>query len=147
VALIPVGANESHGPHLPLGTDRICACSFFEEIAGRIDAVIAPEVPWGFRSQIKTGGGHHWVGSIGLDADLLVGVVRGTIRELAVKGMTRIAIVNGHYENVWLIGLTNGLSARFEKDNILINAIAQWGRNRLYCCLQRSIRILASCSE
>jgi len=103
VVLVPVGANESHGPHLPLGTDRICACGFAEEIARRVDAVIAPEVPWGFRSQIKTGGGHHWTGNIGLDAELLVGVVRGTIRELTIKGMTKIAIVNGHYENVWFI--------------------------------------------
>jgi creatinine amidohydrolase len=103
VVLLPVGANESHGPHLPLGTDRICACGFADAIATRLDAVIAPEIPWGFRSQIKTGGGSHWVGNIGLDAEVLVGLVRATIRELAIKGMTRIAIVNGHYENVWFI--------------------------------------------
>ncbi len=103
VVLLPVGANESHGPHLPLGTDRICACGFAGEVARRVDAVIAPEVPWGYRSQIRTGGGHHWTGNIGLDAGLLAGIVRATVRELAVKGMTKIAIVNGHYENVWFI--------------------------------------------
>ena len=27
VAVLPVGAVEAHGPHLPLGTDNVTSCS------------------------------------------------------------------------------------------------------------------------
>ncbi len=103
VVLLPVGASEAHGPHLPLGTDRLCAEGFCAEVAKRLDAVIAPAVPWGYRSQLRTGGGSHWTGNIGLDGALLSGIVRTSLTELAHKGMTRIAVLNGHYENVWFI--------------------------------------------
>ena len=34
VALIPVGATEQHGPHLPVGTDTIIATSLADVAAG-----------------------------------------------------------------------------------------------------------------
>jgi creatinine amidohydrolase len=34
-AIVPIGATETHGPHLPLGTDTFEAIDYAEEIARR----------------------------------------------------------------------------------------------------------------
>jgi creatinine amidohydrolase len=41
--VVPLGATEQHGPHLPLGTDTIIASA----LASQLDAVIAPTLPYG----------------------------------------------------------------------------------------------------
>ncbi|MDT5129787.1 MAG: creatinine amidohydrolase, partial [Mycobacterium sp.] len=46
VALIPVGATEQHGPHLPVGTDTIIATELAEAAAGE-SAVVLPALAFG----------------------------------------------------------------------------------------------------
>jgi mycofactocin precursor peptide peptidase len=46
--LIPLGATEQHGPHLPLNTDTLIASGVAEAVAtARDDAVVAPALPYG----------------------------------------------------------------------------------------------------
>lgn len=48
VLLVPMGATEQHGPHLPLGTDTIIATALAEAAAGACPAVaVAPTVAYG----------------------------------------------------------------------------------------------------
>jgi mycofactocin system creatininase family protein len=42
--IVPLGATEQHGPHLPLGTDTVIATAL---VASVRDAVIAPALPYG----------------------------------------------------------------------------------------------------
>ena len=42
VALIPVGATEQHGPHLPVGTDTIIATALAEAAAATVAVVLPP---------------------------------------------------------------------------------------------------------
>jgi len=103
VVLLPIGANEGHGHHLPLATDTLIATHVCEEVAERVDALIAPAVPWGYKSQMRTGGGHHRTGNIGLWADTLASLVSEVIVDLIEKGVRRAALINGHYENTWFL--------------------------------------------
>ena len=41
--VVPLGATEQHGPHLPLGTDTVIASA----LAHGVDAVVAPALPYG----------------------------------------------------------------------------------------------------
>ena len=46
--LIPLGATEQHGPHLPLNTDTVIASSVAEAVAAsRDDVIVAPSLPYG----------------------------------------------------------------------------------------------------
>ncbi|VEG26059.1 creatininase [Actinomyces howellii] len=100
VVLIPVGAIEQHGPHMPLSVDVLLSTTMAELTADRLGAaLVGPTVTTGYKSQQRSGGGNHIVGSFGFDAETVIGVCRTLVRELARHGARRIVFVNGHYEN------------------------------------------------
>jgi creatinine amidohydrolase len=101
--LLPVGATEQHGPHLPLGTDAMLASAVAGNVAARVNGLVAPALAYGYKSQPKCGGGQHFDGTTSLDAATLVGQVRDTVRELARHGVKKLVVVNGHYENQWFL--------------------------------------------
>jgi creatinine amidohydrolase len=105
--LLPVGALEQHGPHLPLGTDALLATAVSADAAQRVGALVAPALSYGYKSQPKCGGGQHFCGTTSVDAATLIGSVRDAVREFARHGVKRLVLVNGHYENQWF--LTEGI--------------------------------------
>ena len=109
--LMPVGALEQHGPHLPLGTDGMLSSAVAADAAARIGALVAPGLSYGYKSQPKCGGGQHFCGTTSVDAATMIGSVRDAVREFARHGATKLVIVNGHYENQWFIteGIDLGL--------------------------------------
>jgi creatinine amidohydrolase len=44
LAIVPVGAIEQHGPHLPLNTDVILPTEIALEVARRINGIVAPAI-------------------------------------------------------------------------------------------------------
>jgi creatinine amidohydrolase len=107
MVLLPVGALEQHGPHLPLGTDALLATAVAADAARRVGALVAPALSYGYKSQPKCGGGQHFCGTTSVDAATLIGSVRDAVREFARHGVKRLVLVNGHYENQWF--LTEGI--------------------------------------
>lgn len=103
VVLIPVGSIEQHGPHAPLGVDMMLSTKISELVAERISALVGPTVTTGYKSQQRSGGGNHIIGSIGFDADVVISVCRTLVREFTRHGATKIAFINGHYENYQFI--------------------------------------------
>lgn len=109
--LLPVGALEQHGPHLPLGTDGLLASAVSADTAAQVGALVAPTLSYGYKSQPKCGGGQHFCGTTSVDAATLIGQVRDAVREFARHGLQRLVVVNGHYENQWFLieGIDLGL--------------------------------------
>ena len=109
--LLPVGALEQHGPHLPLGTDGLLSSAVAQDTARRVGGLVAPTLSYGYKSQPKCGGGQHFCGTTSVDAATLIGSVRDAVREFARHGVTKLVIVNGHYENQWFLieGIDLGL--------------------------------------
>ncbi|WP_416675678.1 creatininase [Egbenema bharatensis] len=107
IVLIPCGALEQHGPHLPLGTDALLSTSVAQAVAEQINGLVAPTFSYGYKSQPKSGGGQSFPGTTSLDGSSLIHLMRDVVRELARQGVTQIGVVNGHYENQWF--LTEGI--------------------------------------
>jgi creatinine amidohydrolase len=98
---LAVGATEQHGPHLPLGVDVILPTGIATRVAEQVGGIVAPTIPYGYKSQPRSGGGQAFPGTTSVDAHTLSLVLRDVIRNLAYHGVKRLVVVNGHFENTW----------------------------------------------
>ncbi len=73
IAILPVGAVEQHGPHLPLLTDTVLATGVARRIAESTDALLLPAIAYG---DAWTAEG--WAGTLSLSPDTL----RATVIDL-----------------------------------------------------------------
>ncbi|MDN0076331.1 creatininase [Crenobacter sp. SG2303] len=103
VVLIPVGALEQHGPHLPMGTDHLIPTAISRLVAEEVAAIVAPPFNYGYKSQPRMGGGNHFCGTTSLDGHTLSIMLRDVIKEFARHGVRRIAVMDGHYENMMFL--------------------------------------------
>lgn len=101
VALVPVGATEQHGPHLPTGTDSILALALCEEVSAATGAVVLPAVTLG----VSTFHGHELAGTLSCNASVFQAAVRSRIIEASRSGLSRFVVVNGHVGNVAAISV------------------------------------------
>ena len=89
VAWVPWGAIEFHAEHLPFGTDGFSAQKVVEEAAHKIGGVVLPWTPF-------TIGALHLEWSFRYDPELVAGLIRATLLQLAHNGV-RVAVVHtGH---------------------------------------------------
>lgn len=98
---LPLGSTEQHGRHMAMNVDVVLPTTICERVAKRVGGLVAPAIPFGNRSQPRTGGGPGFPGTINLKAATFSAVVRDVLQDLARHGARRIVLVNGHYENIW----------------------------------------------
>lgn len=97
--ILPVGATEQHGYHLPLCTDATLAERLALEVAAALDVLVAPPVAYGYRSRPLSGGGEGFPGTVSLSARSLMALVEDVLTGLAASGFRRLVVLNWHYEN------------------------------------------------
>lgn len=93
LVIVPVGALEAHGPHLPLGADQLQAEATAHELAERVDGLIAPTVPYG-----SAPGARRFPGTVSLSMSQLGSHVAGVLTEFARNGVRRLLVLSGHAE-------------------------------------------------
>ncbi len=100
ILMLPTGSLEQHGPHLPLGVDVVIPTGFAVRTARALGGgIVAPALPYGYKSQPTSGGGPLFPGTTSFDGITLVLAVRDILRDLSKQGATRFMVFNGHYEN------------------------------------------------
>lgn len=99
VIILPVGATEQHSRHLPLGVDTIITENIALNLAEKIDALVAPILSYGYKSQPSSGGGPLFPGTIDLNGATLTQLAYDILKELLDDGWQKILVLNGHYEN------------------------------------------------
>jgi creatinine amidohydrolase len=98
--LLPTGAIEQHGDHLPVDVDIHAATEVCRAVAALDEHVIvAPPLPFGF-SAAQT----YRPGTITLRSSTLLEVLRDVCTSILDQGFTRLLIVNGHNGNKWMMG-------------------------------------------
>ena len=106
IVMVPLGAVEQHGPHLPLGTDLIVAEAVaratIEKHGDEHDAWMLP--PLGFTKSNE----HAWSpGTIWLSAQTLLSVLDDIGRCIATTPARRVLFLNGHGGNSALLQVAN----------------------------------------
>ncbi|MEV0777466.1 creatininase family protein [Streptomyces sp. NPDC050433] len=92
--IIPVGATEQHGPHLPLAVDTIIC----EEVARGVSALTGVPVvpPLSFGVSASHGG---FGGTVALRPETMIAVVEDVIDSLHASGIRQFILLNGHIWN------------------------------------------------
>ncbi len=98
VALLPTGACEAHGPHLPLDTDVRIAVGMAERAASRLRAEgqpawVLPPVTYGVTRFARNFGG-----TLTISAETMVALVAEILESAHAAGATGLAICNAHLE-------------------------------------------------
>ena len=99
ITILPIGACEQHGPHLPLCVDTVLANGFAERLAQRVGGMVAPAINYGYKSKPLSGGGPLFPGTVDLNGDTLVRLTYDVLEELIKDGVKKIMVLSCHFEN------------------------------------------------
>jgi len=99
IVIVPIGATEQHGPHLPVMVDHRLA----HEVAVRAARLVARHEPIVVAPVIPFGMSEHHVslgGTLTLDFATMQAVVRCVCESAIRQGFRRLFILNGHGGNI-----------------------------------------------
>ena len=109
VVIVPVGAIEQHGPHLPVDTDANGVYELAVRAAtAQSGVIVAPPIWWGYSHNHRA-----WPGLITLSSETLIQVVQDICLSIHQQGFRRIIVLNGHGGNRAPLGVAgNDLAAK-----------------------------------
>lgn len=121
--IVPTGATEAHGPHMPIDTDTHQAEYIALRLAERIDALVAPPVAYGVSMTFE-----YFPGTISLSIPtyqtMLFEIGAGLIRQ----GFRHVILLNGNRPS----GTANDQVARYLVDQLdsthsfQVSAVSYW---------------------
>jgi creatinine amidohydrolase len=105
IVLLPVGAIEQHGPHLPVTTDTLLVTTVLKRAMQLLPLTVSawrlPAVSYG-----KSNEHQNFPGTISLSAETLTAVLKDIASSVHRAGFRRLGFVNGHGGNVALLEMT-----------------------------------------
>lgn len=95
-AVLAVGSTESHGEHLPHGTDTLIASHLAEAVAERVEGLLVlPALPIGMSVHYSM-----FPIALTLTTETLMRVLREVFASLLNHGIKKLLLVNGHDGNI-----------------------------------------------
>lgn len=106
IVVLPLGAIEQHGPHLPVNTDFVVAeavsTAAVEVVGEKLNAWLLPTLPFTKSNE------HAWsAGTFWLSAQTLMAVIDDIARCVAMTSAKKLVFVNGHGGNSALMAMMN----------------------------------------
>ena len=97
VCIVPCGAIEQHGPHLPLDVDVLCSTQIAVGAGKRVPdkILVLPSVNYGYTGHVMD-----FPGTINNDFEHFMHHVLDVTRSLAYHGFKKIILLNGHGSNM-----------------------------------------------
>ena len=138
--LLPVGATEAHGPHLPLGTDTMEAREICRRVALRMEqegrpVVIGPVIPFG-TSSFHLG----FPGTVSISSRTLVSLLTEIAASLHLSGFRDFVLIHGHDGNLpsMMVAAQEIVDSLPEARAVVLHWLAPL--SRVYHTIQRSKR-------
>ena len=116
IALLPIGAVEAHGPHLPVRTDGIIAEAWALEAATRLEArgmrpVVLPTVDYTPASFAES-----FAGTLSISQETISRLVVELARAAAAHGARALVLCNAHLDPAHLAGLRGAVQRAYSRD-------------------------------
>ena len=110
-AILPVGATEAHGPHLPLDTDVTIARGMARRAAETLEArgracVVLPPVSYAVTEFAAA-----FPGSLSLPPEVARAHVEAVLSAAVTTGFAPVAVANGHLEPAHIASLQEAMAA------------------------------------
>jgi len=120
VALLPLGAVEAHGPHLPLSTDPIISAAMAEEGARRLsqaglEALLLPPVDY-----TAAGFAASFPGTVSVRPETVTALLTDIAAALAAHGVRWLAFVNSHFDPIHLRSIYAAIQRIREESDLAI---------------------------
>jgi creatinine amidohydrolase len=94
--ILPLGSLESHGAHLPLGTDALTAYLLALEVAARVPkTAVLPPVNYGMSEYYRD-----FAFTVSLQPETETAIIRDILESVYREGIRRVFILNGHDGNI-----------------------------------------------
>jgi creatinine amidohydrolase len=125
VGLVPVGATEQHGPHLPTDTDTRVASALCDAVAGAVEkTIVLPPIAVG----CSLGHGTTFPGTLSLFPEELARILFRYAEWSAHSGLTRLIFVNAHMGNVGSLSIATD-RLRFLRPDLQSGWVDWWHAN------------------
>ena len=95
MVILPVGATEQHGQHLPTGVDTLSAVAVAEGASARTGIPVLPALAYG----CSLGHSTKWPGTLPLRPETLARVAFELAEWVDAAGFKRLLMLNGHVTN------------------------------------------------
>jgi len=99
IVVLPIGAIDGHGPHLPLSSDTIISTYLAHQLERHVDALVLPAIPYGLKTDPPASGGE-FPGVINLRASTLTNLVLDVLRASYRHGARGCLILDSHMANL-----------------------------------------------
>lgn len=95
IPVLPFGAHEQHGPHLPLQTDTMMAEEIAGSVADAVNGILLPAVAYG-----ETSNNAGFAGTVSLSFETVEHIVTDVATALRRSGARGLIVVNGDFGNL-----------------------------------------------
>jgi creatinine amidohydrolase len=99
LVIIPTGAVEVYGHHLPAGTDTLVVTHVSRRVGSVLNAPVLPTLPVGFSRSLGD-----FPGTLNISTPTLMAYVHETAESVIAWGAKRILFINSHRGNIGPIG-------------------------------------------
>ncbi len=123
IAILPCGATEPHGPHLPVDTDVTIAVAHARRAAEKLEALgvqalVLPPIAYGITNWTQG-----FPGRLSIRSGTLFALVEDLLSALEFEGIRQLVLVNAHLEPENVRTLRNALLDRAERHKDRVHAV------------------------
>jgi len=119
--ILPMGATEEHGPHLPTFTDTVQAVEVAREVARRKEVFVAPSMPYGVCMSTKG-----FPGTISIGEASLRHISKDILLSLYWMGFRNVLMLTGHAGSQHMASLREAASKALDVVDLRISLVSDF---------------------
>ena len=116
--LIPLGATEEHGKHLPISMDTCIAVNLCEKVSEKAKCLVAPTIPMGYSEWFM-----EFPGTISFSYNLLIQLIQEYCDSLVSHGFKNLIFISPHGLNATAIGIVGRI---LRNKGVIVSMINPW---------------------